>query len=111
MTGNDSPKKPAADEMLEENGAATSDDERGLALLPEPSPESQPGGAESTAAEGPGAAERADEIEALRRECAELKDQLLRRRADLENYRRRVERDRRAAIGPVSRSRSPRHGT
>jgi molecular chaperone GrpE len=39
----------------------------------------------------------AEEAEALRRECADLKDQLLRRRADFENYRRRVERDREQA--------------
>jgi molecular chaperone GrpE len=38
-----------------------------------------------------------EEIEALRRECSDLKDQILRRRADFENYRRRVERDRQAA--------------
>jgi molecular chaperone GrpE len=36
----------------------------------------------------------ADEVDSLRREVAELKDALLRRRADFENYRRRVERDR-----------------
>lgn len=35
-----------------------------------------------------------EQIEALRAECSELKDQLLRRRADFENYRKRVERDR-----------------
>jgi molecular chaperone GrpE len=39
----------------------------------------------------------ADEGAALRREVTELKDALLRRRADFENYRRRVERDRDAA--------------
>jgi molecular chaperone GrpE len=38
-----------------------------------------------------------EEGEALKRECAELKDQILRRRADFENYRRRVERDREQA--------------
>jgi molecular chaperone GrpE len=38
-----------------------------------------------------------DDVEAVRREVAELKDALLRRRADFENYRRRVERDRGAA--------------
>ena len=38
-----------------------------------------------------------DEVEALRREVAELKSDLLRRRADFQNYRRRVERDRDAA--------------
>jgi len=35
-----------------------------------------------------------DDVESLRRECSELRDALLRRRADFENYRRRVERDR-----------------
>jgi molecular chaperone GrpE len=37
------------------------------------------------------------EIQALRRERDDLKDQLLRRRADFDNYRKRVERDRQAA--------------
>jgi molecular chaperone GrpE len=51
------------------------------------------------AAEGGGDREQApaDDVEGLRREVSELKDQLLRRRADFENYRRRVERDRDAA--------------
>jgi len=35
-----------------------------------------------------------DELEALRRERDELEDQLLRKRADFENFRKRVERDR-----------------
>jgi molecular chaperone GrpE len=49
--------------------------------------------------EGTGLAEPApgNEVEALRRESAELRDALLRRRADFENFRRRVERDRGAA--------------
>jgi molecular chaperone GrpE len=53
-------------------------------------------GAMEPAAEAAPAEERppADEVESLRRECSELKDALLRRRADFENYRRRVERDR-----------------
>jgi len=38
-----------------------------------------------------------DEIEALRSECSELRDHLVRQRADFENYRRRVERDRHGA--------------
>jgi molecular chaperone GrpE len=53
------------------------------------------------AAEPPAAAEaglepraEGDELEALRRERDELRDALLRRRAEFENYRRRVERDR-----------------
>jgi molecular chaperone GrpE len=50
-------------------------------------------------AEAAGLAEAApaDETEALRRECSELRGALLRRRADFENYRRRVERERDAA--------------
>ena len=39
----------------------------------------------------------ADPLEALRQERDELKDTLLRRRAEFENYRRRVERDRGSA--------------
>jgi molecular chaperone GrpE len=36
-------------------------------------------------------------VEDLRREVADLKDQLLRRRADFENYKKRMERDREGA--------------
>lgn len=57
-----------------------------------PAAEARPSG-ESGLAEQPAG----DEAEALRRECAELREALLRRRADFENYRRRVERDRGAA--------------
>ncbi len=46
-----------------------------------------------------------DEREALRRELAELKEQLLRRRADFENYKKRMERDRENA-GHARRRRS-----
>ena len=38
-----------------------------------------------------------EEVEALRRERDELADQLLRRRAEFDNFRKRVERDRQAA--------------
>jgi molecular chaperone GrpE len=38
-----------------------------------------------------------EELDALRRERDELKDALMRRRADFENYRRRIERDQQAA--------------
>lgn len=38
-----------------------------------------------------------EDVEALRRELEELRDQLLRRRAEFENYRKRVERDRHQA--------------
>ena len=48
-------------------------------------------------AAAPGERAPSDEAEALRREVSDLKNALLRRRADFENYRRRVERDREAA--------------
>ena len=56
-------------------------------------------GEEATAAEETGLAESAppDPLEALRKERDDLKDALLRRRAEFENYRRRVERDRGSA--------------
>jgi molecular chaperone GrpE len=65
-----------------------------------------PAAAEEQAAESPetglapsGADEGAagGEADSLRREVAELQEALLRRRADFENYRKRVERDRAAA--------------
>jgi molecular chaperone GrpE len=61
-------------------------------------PEGAPSAAEEAAPET-GLVERppADEVEALRSECEELRDALLRRRAEFENYRRRVERDRAVA--------------
>jgi molecular chaperone GrpE len=58
------------------------------------------GGLEPRAADAPaepGAGQDEDELARLRRECSELKDALLRRRADFENFRKRVERDRSAA--------------
>lgn len=68
MSDAEDPKRPGA------NGEAD-DDEAGVALAPEPPP-------------------AREEYEALRREAAELKDQLLRRRAEFENYKRRTERER-----------------
>ena len=61
--------------------------------------EEQPGegGLEPHAASGEPAPEAADETAALRRERDELKEALLRRRAEFENYRKRVERDRSTA--------------
>jgi molecular chaperone GrpE len=56
-----------------------------------PASGSEPAGLE------PSASAPADEIAELRREVAELKDALLRRRADFENFKKRVERDRGAA--------------
>jgi len=65
---------PASDEAAD--GGETS--EAGLELAPEPPPS-------------------AELVATLARERDDLRDQLLRRRADFENYRRRVERDRQAA--------------
>jgi molecular chaperone GrpE len=53
----------------------------------------EPTGLEAVEPAGP-----KDEYEALKRERDELKDQVLRRRADFENYRKRVERDREQAV-------------
>lgn len=54
--------------------------------------------AEATGLEGVDAQPREpltrDQVEALRRERDDLQDQLLRRRAEFENYKKRVERDR-----------------
>jgi molecular chaperone GrpE len=66
-------------------GAQATDEEGATSLEPADEP--------TTAAER----EPATDVEALRHEVSELKDALLRRRADFENYRRRVERDREAA--------------
>ena len=43
---------------------------------------------------GSGPASPADEVETLRRDRDDLREQLLRRRADFENYKKRMERDR-----------------
>jgi len=75
--GNGSPKEdPAATEVAEE--PADQPEPTGLAAAPE--------GIEPPLTR--------EALEALRRERDELHDQLLRRRADFENYRRRVERER-----------------
>jgi molecular chaperone GrpE len=71
------------DEAVAEEAAAASEAATGeTALVP----------VEQEAGSPPGP--RADEIEALRRDRDELREQLLRRRADFENYKKRVERDR-----------------
>ncbi len=56
-------------------------------------------GLEPVAAEAAAVGEVApsDELSGLRRDCAELREALLRRRADFENYKKRVERDRSSA--------------
>ena len=60
-------------------------------------PADEDSGPAEAAAEDSRGPERADDVESLHREVSELKNALLRRRADFENYRRRVERDREAA--------------
>ena len=66
---------------------------------PKPAAEAAP--PEATGLEGVDAEPREplsrEQIEDLRRERDELQDQLLRRRAEFENYRKRVERDRQQA--------------
>jgi molecular chaperone GrpE len=59
-----------------------------------------PGASSGTAAEPSGltpAPAADDDLQALRRERDELKDQVLRRRAEFENYKRRSDRDRQLA--------------
>lgn len=60
---------------------------------PEPGAAPEPEATGLAAVEPPPASPE-EELEALRRENADLRDQALRRRADLENFKRRVERDR-----------------
>jgi molecular chaperone GrpE len=58
----------------------------------------EPADQPSAGGKGPaGDTPTADEVDSLRREVSELRESLLRRRADFENYRRRVEREREAA--------------
>lgn len=65
---------------------------------PEPSPgPAQPDPSEGGLAPVDEPAARAADLDALRRELDELRDQLLRRRADFDNYRKRVDRDRQQA--------------
>lgn len=74
---------PATEESAAEEGP-----ERAVEAVPEAAP---------TAGEPPGPGGPSDEGEALRKERDDLRDQLLRKRADFENYRKRVERDRQQA--------------
>jgi molecular chaperone GrpE len=80
-----STKGDGQDEDLPVVGPGAQGDEEGSGAM-EPADETAPDEAPAPA----------DDVEALRREVSELKDALLRRRADFENYRRRVERDREA---------------
>lgn len=96
------PKEPAPSEKDEpsvsedappspDQSSAPSPDEGGEAEGAAPGAEvSAPSGMEE-------APPTREDLEALRQECGELRDLLLRRRADFENYRKRVERDRQEA--------------
>lgn len=68
----------------------------GAATGPACEPEAGAAAAEPTglAAVEPAAPAAVDELESLRRECADLRDQVLRRRAEFDNFKKRVERDR-----------------
>jgi molecular chaperone GrpE len=77
--------KSKGHEDLELVGPAAATEEAAPETGLEPSPAASAPGTDATAD---------DEIKALRREVAELNQALLRRRADFENYRKRVERDR-----------------
>jgi molecular chaperone GrpE len=79
-------------------GNGSDDDLPVVVTADEPAPAEDAPAPEGSAAEA-GLAESppADEVEGLRREREELREALLRRRAEFENYRRRVERDRGAA--------------
>jgi len=70
-----------------------------VAAATAPRPEEEATAVPEAAAEETGLAESVppDPLEALRQERDDLKDALLRRRAEFENYRRRVERDRGSA--------------
>jgi molecular chaperone GrpE len=61
-----------------------------------PEPDEAPGEASGLDV-APEAAPASEQLEALERECAQLRENLLRRRAEFENYRKRVERDRHTA--------------
>jgi molecular chaperone GrpE len=73
------PEAPAESPGGREQPEAPPSEERGLEEVPGTAPTPE------------------EELEALRKERDELRDAVLRRRADLENYRRRVERDRHTA--------------
>ncbi len=84
--GNDRDKAPAVREEAKDAPA----------VAPSAEGSSAPGEGALTAVEDevPAGAGPSDELSALRRERDALQEQLLRRRAEFENYRKRVERDR-----------------
>ena len=75
----------------------------GGALKDKPEPSEEAAGLEAVEPEAPVELTR-DAFEALRKECFELREQLLRRRAEFENYKKRVERDRQQAAQDATAS-------
>jgi molecular chaperone GrpE len=83
-----SPRSNGKDKDLEASGSLAATEEAAVETGLEPSPAKPEPAGEPTPE---------DELAALRREVAELNQALLRRRADFENFRKRVERDRGSA--------------
>jgi molecular chaperone GrpE len=76
-------------------GPADATEATGLEVVPEPSQAQTGSGAEAGLPDRPSdAASLAEELATLRRERDGLKEQLVRRRADFENFKRRAERER-----------------
>lgn len=77
-------------------------DEKGVVSDTVPPPEEESVGAQPAAGEGPEAAVDHDEVQKrtaeLQQEIASLKDQVLRRAADYENFRKRMAREREDAV-------------
>jgi len=74
---------------------ATTDAETAAAAPPSPDPSREESGL--TPVDAPAGAASPEQLESLRRERDELKEQVLRRRAEFENFRKRVERERQQA--------------
>ena len=96
MSGRHQKGRPDKDEAADRGEASPSsggEPEAPAATEHDEAPPREASGLEPVAS----AATAPDELDALRKERDELRDQLLRKRADFENYRKRVERDREQA--------------
>jgi molecular chaperone GrpE len=92
----ENPKPPGvAAPPAEPASPAAQREERGLSLVAEEPPAQPAEEALAGAAEAPAPP---NELEAARRECASLKEQLLRRQADFENHKKRLARERQTAV-------------
>ncbi|HXI01621.1 MAG TPA: nucleotide exchange factor GrpE [Candidatus Saccharimonadales bacterium] len=92
------PEKINIDHILEDDSAAASQEEEGIEIVsggpeePEAAPPAgETGGAGGSPVEAPAAAE---ELARARKEIEDVRDSYVRVRADFENFRKRVERDR-----------------